>query len=242
MTAGKFQHPNVVVICFGLAIAFFGPLIPISKLWEESSPLKSALIGQAQMWALCFAVILIVLLGEKRPLSSIGLVQFRWSSLAFGLGLYVIQYLIAYVQVPIQNSLGMSFQPGLDKLYEQYYKNGTLEDTGAPWDKDTGPREDVTDSFMDEAAGYQIVFFLPDNLPKQAHTYGRNRGGYTFEEWQWLKARPHVMKDVIFVVGAENALIPGSGILAEDSNDPAYKRRDRALTELLKDPRPFLLR
>lgn len=130
-----------------------------------------------------------------------------------------------------------------ETLYTKYYDMGWIEDSGKPWDADTGPVERVTDDFMvSVTSSYRAVFLLPTDLNKQNKIYGRNCPGYTYVEWQWLLDNPEQMKNVTFVVGAEDSFVPGESSLFNTSSDAKdFIARDRELGQLLRDAKPFLL-
>src|SRR4051812_31262337 len=102
-----------------LVLALLGPVIiagPISKLCNDTSPLECGLIGQVLMWVLFLIVVCSLHFVETKPLSSIGLGTFRWNTIFFALVLYLVHLAISYIQIPIQNSLGIGFQSGIDRF------------------------------------------------------------------------------------------------------------------------------
>jgi membrane protease YdiL (CAAX protease family) len=77
----------------GLAVVFGGPLLlvtPAQRLLGPPGRLRTQALEQLAMWVLLAAVLYIVLALEGRPLASIGLRPFHWTSLASGLALAAV--------------------------------------------------------------------------------------------------------------------------------------------------------
>ncbi len=126
-----------------------------------------------------------------------------------------------------------------DTVYSRYYEDGTLQESAGPWDTDTGPIKKVTDRFMTEISGYQIVFLLPENFPSQKSLYGKGKPGYTYDEWLWLKKHPETLKNAIFVTGDTTTIGPKGLWNISGSNE---HEKQKHLTKIFVDPTPYELK
>lgn len=78
----------------GLAIALGGTALlvsPAHRVLGDPNRLATRVLDQLAMWALLAAVVAVVLLWERRPLASLGLLPLAWSSVAWGLALAAAQ-------------------------------------------------------------------------------------------------------------------------------------------------------
>jgi uncharacterized protein len=106
----------------GLAIALFGPVVafvPVHKMLGEPQSFTARAVDQLVLWALFGLIVAIVVLWEKRPLSSIGL-RWRWSSIVWGLALAaVFILLVSPIQLWVLAQTGLpGFEAGFAGLSE----------------------------------------------------------------------------------------------------------------------------
>jgi uncharacterized protein len=104
----------------GLAIALFGPVAafaPVHKMLDEPQSFTIRVVDQIVLWTLFGLIVAIVVLWEKRPLSSIGL-RWQWSSIAWGLVLAAILILlVSPIQLWVLAQTGLpGFEAGLAGL------------------------------------------------------------------------------------------------------------------------------
>jgi membrane protease YdiL (CAAX protease family) len=102
------QRPGIVT-WIGLFIALFGMLIvrqAVNYLWPDPT-FASAVIKEAGMWLVALVLIIIIRVGERLPLSSIGLGTARWGkSILWGLLLGVGCLLVAGLLVSLTGYTG----------------------------------------------------------------------------------------------------------------------------------------
>jgi membrane protease YdiL (CAAX protease family) len=80
---------------------------PASRIVGDPAKLTTQVLYQLILWALLGLVILIVIFWERRSLSSIGLIRWRWSSLTWGLGCAAFIISVNTVIVPFLTKLGI---------------------------------------------------------------------------------------------------------------------------------------
>jgi len=82
-----------VIILMGLVLALVPATFGFAKI-GKFIPAPSILGPELVFWALAAAVVLYVLVVERRPLSSIGLKPLAWWSLVYGVGAWVVTFLL----------------------------------------------------------------------------------------------------------------------------------------------------
>jgi membrane protease YdiL (CAAX protease family) len=102
----------------GLGVAFAGPLLlvsPAQRLLGDPARLRTRLLEQLALWAVLAAVVWIVLAWERRPLGSIGVRPFAWSSVAWGLGLAaVLMWVVTPLSLRLLGALRLAgFESGI---------------------------------------------------------------------------------------------------------------------------------
>ncbi len=83
-----------VVTLVGLVLALILPTFGFAKIGKAIPGMPFGLGGELVFWAMAAAVVLFVLVVERRPLSSIGLKRLTWRSLAFGVGAWIVTFLL----------------------------------------------------------------------------------------------------------------------------------------------------
>lgn len=103
----------------GLVLALVGPVLlasPLGAILGAPESLTTKLLEQLSLWVLFAMVIGIVMLWEKRPLSSIGL-RFQWQSIAWGLLLAAVLIFSDPLFVWLLEKTGIAgFEEGFAKL------------------------------------------------------------------------------------------------------------------------------
>lgn len=90
---------------------------PAARPFYESASITAKCIGQAALWLLFAAILLIIALGEKQPLSSLWLSTFRWQSIAWGMLLVIASVFALYPATEwLRSALGLSgYALGMEK-------------------------------------------------------------------------------------------------------------------------------
>jgi membrane protease YdiL (CAAX protease family) len=102
----------------GLAVVFGGSLLlvsPAQRLLGAPGRLPRQALEQLAMWVLLVAVLWVVLVLEGRPLASIGLRPFAWSSIGWGIALAaLLMWVVAPIGPRLSAKLGLAgFEAGL---------------------------------------------------------------------------------------------------------------------------------
>jgi uncharacterized protein len=112
------QRPGLVT-WLGLFIALFGMLIVrqlVNHFWPDPT-FASAVIKEAGMWLVAVVLLVIIRIGERLPLSSIGLGTARWwKSVLWGFLVGIVCLLIAGVLVALTGYTGGESGKALEKL------------------------------------------------------------------------------------------------------------------------------
>jgi membrane protease YdiL (CAAX protease family) len=109
---------NTLPALVGLAVAFGGPVLLGSRRPRDPEKLATRVTDQAGLWAVFAAVVSIILFWEGQPLSSIGLQPFQWSSIVWGIALFLaLSYIAAPTGTWAIRAAGLSgFERGLSKV------------------------------------------------------------------------------------------------------------------------------
>src|ERR1700719_4390747 len=107
------------VTWIGLLVALFGMLLVrqvVNRIWPDGT-FTSAIIKEAGMWLVGAVLLVIVKVGERQPLSSIGLGTARWGkSVLWGLLLGVVCLLVGGALVWLAGYTGGEVGKAMDKL------------------------------------------------------------------------------------------------------------------------------
>ncbi len=76
---------SVLVILIGLVITLGAAEVPVTRVLAPQTTMAGHVEREAYFWAVTLAVILYILVVERRPVSSIGLRFPTWQSFAFGI-------------------------------------------------------------------------------------------------------------------------------------------------------------
>ena len=107
------------VTCVGLFVALFGMLLVrqvVNRVWPDAT-FKAALIKEAGMWLVGAVLLVIIKVGERQPLSSIGLGTARWGkSILWGLLLGVVCLLVGGLVAALTGFTGGEAGKAMEKL------------------------------------------------------------------------------------------------------------------------------
>jgi CAAX protease family protein len=105
----------------GLAIAWGGILLlisPASRLLGDPQRLSANILGQLALWSLFAAILVIVIKWERRPLGSMWLQPFHWSSIGWGV-IYTLFALLVVMPARewVRRAVGLpGFASGMEKI------------------------------------------------------------------------------------------------------------------------------
>ena len=107
------------VTWIGLFVALFGMLLVrqvVNRVWPDAT-FTSALIKEVGMWLVAAVLLVIIKVGERQPLSSIGLGTARWGkSILWGLLLGVVCLLVGGALVALTGYTGGEVGKAMGKL------------------------------------------------------------------------------------------------------------------------------
>ncbi len=115
------MNSQVLATVVGLVVALGGPLLlisPASRLLGRSDAIVTKVLEQAVLWVFLAMVLAVVLIWERKPLTSLWFQPFHWQSLAWGLLLAATMICLVFpLRVWLVRVSGLpDFQAGLERV------------------------------------------------------------------------------------------------------------------------------